>query len=69
MTLHFDQLMIIGLCMLPGGVILAVLGVWLLAALGAELGSFAGGLLGVAVFVAGIAVFLVGLGQELRLQA
>lgn len=66
MTLHFNQLMIIGLCMLPGALILAFLLVWLLAALGQELGAFAGAVPGAVVFIAGIAVFLVGLGMELH---
>jgi hypothetical protein len=66
MTLHFDQLMIIGLCMLPGGIIIGILLMCLLGALGWEIGSFAGLIPGVIIFVAGIAVFLVGLGQELH---
>lgn len=65
MTLHFDLLMIVGLCMLPGGVIIGFLLMWLLAALGWELGAVAGFIPGVIIFLAGIAVFLVGLGQEL----
>lgn len=57
--------MVIGLCMLPGGFIIGVLLVCLLGALGWELGALMGMYPGIAIFVAGIAVFLVGLGQEL----
>jgi hypothetical protein len=64
-TLHFDQLMVIGLCMLPGAFIVGFL--LALAFASQELGAVAIALVGgIAVFVAGIAVFLVGLGMELH---
>lgn len=66
MTLHFNQLMVAGLIALPSAVVIAFFGIWLLAALGAELGAFAGAIPGVIVFFAGLAAFLVGLGQELH---
>ncbi len=66
MTLRFDELMIIGLAMIPGGLIIGVLLMCLLAALGWEIGAFAGFVPGIVIAVAGIAVFLVGLGQELH---
>lgn len=66
LTLHFDLLMIIGLCMLPGAFIVAYLLVGLLAWLGWEMEALLGVVPGVVIFVAGIAVFLVGLGQELH---
>lgn len=66
MTLHFDFLMILGLCMIPGGLILGFLLMWLLAELGRELGALAGFIPGIVITVAGIAVFLVGLGMELN---
>lgn len=65
MTLQFDLLMIIGLLMLPGGIIVGILLMCLLGALGWEIGAFAGAIPGAIIFFAGIAVFLVGLGQEL----
>jgi len=65
-TLHFDLLMIIGLAMVPGGIIIGVALVCLLGALGWELGALAGMYPGIAISLAGIAVFLVGLGQELH---
>jgi hypothetical protein len=58
--------MIIGLCMLPGGILIGFLLVALLGALGWEIGALAGFVPGVIIFLAGIAVFLVGLGQELN---
>lgn len=66
MTLRFNEVMIIGLCMIPGGIIIGILLMCLLGALGWEIGAFAGFIPGVVIAVAGIAVFLVGLGQELR---
>jgi hypothetical protein len=64
-TLHFDQLMVIGLCMLPGAFIVGFL--LALAFVSQEIGALAiGAIAGIAVFVAGIAVFLVGLGMELH---
>ena len=66
MPLHFDLLMIIGLCMLPGGIIIGILLMCLLGALGWELGAISGFIPGLVVFIAGVAVFLVGLGQELH---
>lgn len=66
MTLRFDELMLIGLGMLPGGVIIGLALVCLLGALGWEIGALAGAIPGVVIMVAGIGVFLVGLGQELH---
>lgn len=66
MTLHFDQVMIIGLCMIPGGLIIGFLLMWLLATLGWELGAVAGFVPGLVIAAGGIAVFLVGLGQLLH---
>lgn len=64
MTLHFDLLMIIGLCMIPGGIIL---GFALMAAMSSqEIGALAGMVPGVIVAIAGVGVFLVGLGMELH---
>lgn len=65
MTLHFDFLMILGLCMLPGAFIVAFLLVALLGVLGWEMESLLGFVPGIIIFIAGIAIFLVGLGQEL----
>ena len=65
MTLHFNLLMIIGLCMVPGAFIVAILLVAIFASqeIGAlVIGEIGGGI----VFVAGIALFLVGLGMEIR---
>ena len=64
MTLHFDQLMVIGLCMLPGAFVVGFLLALIFAS--QELGALAiGGVAGIVTFVAGIALFLVGLGMEL----
>lgn len=66
MTLHFDLLMIIGLCMLPGAFVVGFLLALIFAS--QEIGDLAIGAAGGAVtFVAGIALFLVGLGMELHL--
>ena len=65
MTLHFNELMVIGLCMLPGAFIVGFL--LALIFVSQEIGALAiGSIAGIIVFVAGIAVFLVGLGMELR---
>jgi hypothetical protein len=65
MTLHFDHLMIIGLCMLPGAFVVGFLLALIFAS--QEIGALAiGSVAGIAVFIAGIAVFLVGLGMELH---
>jgi hypothetical protein len=66
MTLHFDQIMIIGLCMIPGGIIFGFLLLYLLGSLDWELGALIGFVPGLVIAVAGIAVFLVGLGMELH---
>lgn len=66
MTLHFNQIMIIGLCAIPGGLIIGFLLMWLLATLGWELGAVTGFIPGLIITVVGIAVFLVGLGQMLH---
>lgn len=66
MTINFNELMLIGLSMLPGAFVVSFLGVWLLGLCGWELGAFAGAIPGVIVFICGIALFLVGLGQELH---
>jgi hypothetical protein len=66
MTLHFDLLMIIGLCCPPGGIIIAFLLVALLGALDWELGALAGAIPGIILTIGGVAVFLVGLGQEIH---
>lgn len=67
LTLHFDQLMVIGLCCLPGAFIVAFLLMVIFSS--QEIGALAiGGTVGVIVFIGGIAVFLVGLGQELHLR-
>lgn len=66
MTLHFNVVMITGLCMLPGGFIIGILLMCLLGALGWEIGAFAGFIPGAAIMVAGAGVFLVGLGMELH---
>lgn len=63
MTLHFDTLMITGLCMLPGGFIIGILLMCLLGALGWEIGAFAGFIPGAVIMVVGVALFLVGIGQ------
>ncbi len=65
MTLHFDQLMVIGLCMLPGAFIVGFLLMLIFAS--QELGALAIGTVGgIVIFAAGIAVFLVGLGMEIH---
>jgi hypothetical protein len=65
MTWHFDLLMIIGLAMLPGAFVVGFLLALIFAS--QELGAAAIGIVGIVVtFVAGIALFLVGLGQELH---
>lgn len=65
MALRFDNLMIIGLCMLPGAFIFAFLLVAIFASY--EIGALAiGEIAGVLTLLVGIAVFLVGLGQELH---
>lgn len=66
MTWHFDLLMDIGLGMLPGGIVIGFLLVCLLGALDWEIGALMGAVPGVIIMVAGVAVFLVGLGQELH---
>ena len=65
MTLRFDLLMTVGLCMLPGALVVGILLMLIFAS--QEIGALAIGSVGAAiVFVAGIAVFLVGLGMELH---
>jgi hypothetical protein len=57
--------MVIGLCMLPGAFVLAFLLMAVFASM--ELGAVAIASVGwTATFIAGIAVFLVGLGMELH---
>ena len=65
MTLHFDTLMITGLAMIPGGLLLGFLLCALLGALNWEMESLIGFVPGIIITIVGIAVFLVGLGQEL----
>lgn len=66
LDLHFNTTMIVGLLMLPGGVVVGFLLMCLLGALGWEIGAFAGAIPGVIIFLVGIVVFFVGLGQELH---
>lgn len=66
MTLHFNETMLIGLAMLPAGIVIGFLLMALLGWLGAEIGAFAGFIPGAVIFVCGIGTFLVGLGQELH---
>jgi hypothetical protein len=66
MTLHFSFLMLLGLGMIPGGILLGYLLAALLAMRGLGMGAFSGFIPGIAIAIAGIAVFLVGLGMELR---
>jgi hypothetical protein len=62
MTIHLNTTMIVGLCMLPGAVVVTYVLVVLLGSM--ELaGAIIAAITGAAVFVVGIAVTLVGLGQ------
>lgn len=65
LSLHFNELMLIGLIMLPGAFVVGVVLMVIFSRW--ELGALAiGEVGGLIVFVAGIAIFLVGFGQELR---
>lgn len=66
LTIHLNTLMITGLLMLPGAfAVFYVLGI-ILTALGGELGAMAfAGVTATAIFVFGIALFLIGVGQEI----
>lgn len=66
MTIHFNELMIIGLCMLPGAFVVAFLLIWLLGLLGLEMEALIGAVPGVLVFIGGIVLLLLGIGQELH---
>ena len=66
LTLHFDTIMIVGLCMIPGGILTGILITILLGELGWEIGSLIGLYLGIIIAIAGIMIFLVGLGMEIH---
>jgi len=66
LTIHFNALMIIGLCMLPGSFILAFLVGMLGAALGMEMGALAP--MAVCFFgtlIPGLAMIFIGIGQNI----
>lgn len=66
LTIHFNTLMLIGLAMLPGALLVVYLLGIALTALGWELtGAAFAGVTGAAIFVCGIALFLIGVGQAI----
>lgn len=65
LTLHFNQAMLTGLCLLPGAVV--VYYVLLLIFHRQEIGALAiAGPVAIAVFIAGIVLIMLGIGMEIH---
>jgi hypothetical protein len=66
MTLHFDELMIIGIALIPGAFVLAAIAISLTASR-LELGAFAvGAWVLFPMLITGVALLLIGVGMELH---
>lgn len=65
LTLHLNQAMLIGLCLLPGAVVVFYVLLFIFGSM--ELGALAiAGPAAIAVFIAGIVLIVLGIGMEIH---